>query len=185
MAFKEVTSLDADNTIALGGSNRKTGKANPQSAEGYYLGTRKIESKKAKTGFAAIHFLQTPEGNLGIWGKTDLDRKLSGVSPGTMVRLSFDKMVPTPNGEMYKYKVEVDDSNTIVVNISSDTNEAVYGGGPADDYQGNGSGFKDEDAEEVEEYDAEESAQSAALAAAERKARVEALVKGKNRTARN
>lgn len=115
MAFKEVTNLDADTTIALGGRNGKTGKANPTSVEGYYLGSKKVESRKAKTGFAQLHIIQTAKGNVGVWGKTDLDRKLGSVTPGTMIRASHVGMQATPNGEMYKYKVEVDSDNTIEV----------------------------------------------------------------------
>lgn len=115
MGYEEIVSLDADTTIALGGRNKKTGKNNPTEIEGYYLGSRKVESKKAKAGFAYIHFFQTSKGNVGVWGKTDLDRKILGVAPGTMTLAAFDKMVPTPNGEMYKYKVAVDKENTIEV----------------------------------------------------------------------
>lgn len=121
MGFREVASLDADVTTALGGKNKKTGKPNPTKAEGYYLGSRKVDSKKSKDGKAYIHFLQTSKGNLGVWGKTDLDRKLTTIAPGTMVRVSFDKMVPTPNGDMYKFKVEADPDNTIEVADFSDS----------------------------------------------------------------
>lgn len=115
MAFKDVIDLNPDNTIALGGTNRKTGKKNPTSVEGYYLGSRKIEDRKKKSGFSYIHVLQTDKGSLGVWGKTDLDRKVLSVTPGTMILASFDKMVPTPNGDMYKFKVQFDPENTIEV----------------------------------------------------------------------
>lgn len=115
MGFKQVSSLDADVTVPLGGTDRKTGKKNPNMVEGYYLGSRQVDSKKSKTGKALIHFFQTSEGNLGVWGKTDLDRKLQGVPTGSMVRASHVGMQNTPNGEMYKYKVEVDGDNTIEV----------------------------------------------------------------------
>lgn len=119
MAFTQVQDLDAEITIALGGQNRKTGKKNPTQVEGYYLGSRKVESKKARDGFVYLHILQTSEGNLGVWGKTDLDRKLLCVAPGTMVRLTHVGMQATPNGEMYKYKVEQDSENTISVSFTS------------------------------------------------------------------
>lgn len=119
MAFKQVTDLDAENTVSIGGVNRKTGKQNPTSVEGYYLGSREVDSKKSKTGKCSIYYFQTPKGNLAVWGKTDMDRKMSGVIAGTMTRVSFDKMVPTPNGEMYKYKVEFDPDNTIEVTTLS------------------------------------------------------------------
>ncbi len=115
MAFKEVVALECDTTIALGGVNRKTGKKNPTSIEGYYLGSKEVVDKKQKSGLAYIWIFQTENGNVGVWGKTNLNRKLSACTPGTMVRASFDKMVSTPNGDMYSYKVEVDADNTIEV----------------------------------------------------------------------
>lgn len=167
MGYKKVQSLDADTTISLGGKNRKTGKANPQEVEGYYLGSRKVEDSKKKSGYSYIHIFQTQNGNLGVWGKTDLDRKLLTVTPGTMTLAAFEKMVPTPNGEMYRYEVSVDADNTIEV-------AAVSSADASSDYVENS---------ESEEYvdagaDDEDEAQTAALAAAERKAKVDALLRG-------
>lgn len=113
MAFKEVADLSADVTIALGGVNRKTNKKNPTQVEGYYLGKREVEDRKTKSGKAFIYFFQTPEGNIGVWGKTDMNRKMESATEGTMTRVTFDRMVPTPNGDMYKYKVEVDTDNVL------------------------------------------------------------------------
>lgn len=175
MSYQEIVSLDADVTIALGGKNKKTGKNNPSEVEGYYLGARKVESKKARNGFAYIHFFQTAEGNIGVWGKTDLDRKLLSVTPGTMTLASFDRMQPTPNGEMYKYKVAVDSDNTIVVStlLAGAGNEALATG--ADD-----SDDVEQDDDVVNDDDTAQ-----ALAAAERQARVQALLnKGKNTSAK-
>jgi hypothetical protein len=115
MAYKEVSDLNADETISLGGTNTKTGKPNPTKVEGYYLGSRQVADKKKKSGLSFIYIFQTPKGNVGVWGKTDLDRKMLSVTPGYMVLASFDRMVPTPNGSMYKYKVQVDSENTIEV----------------------------------------------------------------------
>lgn len=116
MAFKQVASLDADVSYALGGINKKTGKPNPTKVEGYYLGTRQVESKMSKTGFANIHFIQTSKGNVGIWGKTDLDRKIKQVTLGYMVRITQSGMQTIPGKKpMYKYVVESDDENTIEV----------------------------------------------------------------------
>lgn len=113
MAFVEITDLNCEVTTALGGRNKTTGKANPTKIEGYFLGSKSVESRKAKTGFAKLHIFKTEDGNVGVWGKTDLDRKLSSAVPGTMIRVTQNGMVPTPNGEMYKYKVEVDSANTL------------------------------------------------------------------------
>lgn len=191
MGFKEVQTLDADNTVALGGVNRKTNKKNPTSAEGYFLGSRKVESKKSKSGYAYIHFLQTPKGNLGVWGKTDLDRKLLTVTPGTMIRITQSGMVPTPNGDMYKYKVEQDSGNLIDVSGLTAANE---GGGETtegqDDEDSDNGGYnsfgsgsdEEEDFEqaELDEEEVEEAPRVVAKAsnadAAARKAKVQALL---------
>jgi len=172
MAFKAVTDLSTDTTISLGGFNKKTGKNNPTSVEGYFLGARKVESKKAKSGYAFIYTLQTSKGNIGVWGKTDLDRKMESVQPGHMVRASFDKMVATPNGEMYKFKVEVDADNTIEVSSAAPKTNSykTEASSNNDEYESN---------EDIPEnnYEEEEAEQQAALAAAERKAKVDALLK--------
>jgi hypothetical protein len=135
MGFMEVSSLDADVTIAIGKINKQTGKPYPTCASGYYLGKRNIESNR---GDSKLHFLQTSEGNLGVWGTTDLNRKLSSVTPGTMVRITSKGTKPTPNGDMYIYFVESDKNNTIVV-ASEESNpestvESVYNDSNDDSY---------------------------------------------------
>lgn len=187
MAFKEVNTLDAENTTALGGFNKKTGKKNPTSAEGYYLGSREVDSKKSKNGKASIHFLQTPKGNQGIWGKTDLDRKLSAVTPGTMVRITQSGTVPTPNGDMYKFKVEVDNDNTIEVNASSysttnsdESDETdTYSSTDDEDETDTYSSTDDEDEPTAQPYEEEVISKAVAMTALERQRKVEALLKGK------
>lgn len=125
MGFKEVLDLDANMTISLGGRDKKTGKPNPTQAEGYFLGSKQVVSKRAKTGFSYLHILQTEEGNLGIWGKTDLDRKIRSVPAGAMTRITQSGMQVTENGDMYKFRVEVDADNSIDVSSisSSDRND--------------------------------------------------------------
>lgn len=169
MGFKEVQSLDADVVIALGKKD-KTGKSFPKQAEGYFLGSRKVQNKRGESN---LHFLKTDDGNLGIWGTTDLDRKLGSVPAGTMVRVTYTGKKPTPNGDMYVYKVEVDSTNTIEVDTAA--LNASAGNTEEDEAQEveeeeAGEGYTDED-----EADA---LQAAALAAAERKAKVAALLKG-------
>lgn len=129
MPFKQLADLDASTCTAIGGVDKQTGKKNPTSIEGYYIGTRQVPSKKSKTGLAALHILQTKTGNVGVWGKTNLDQKMPAVIPGQLIRISFVGMVETPNNPMYKYKVEVDADSTIEVNLadnagSSDTEPA-------------------------------------------------------------
>jgi len=128
--FKEVVSLDCNKVISLGGIDKKTKKPNPTSIEGYYVGNRKVESTKSKSGFCLLHVFQTEDGLTGVWGKTDLDRKLGSVVPGSMARATFMGMKETKNNPMYLFKVEVDGDNTIDVgNIgasSEDTGETAY-----------------------------------------------------------
>jgi len=161
MAFKTVNSLEADTTISLGGKNNKTNKVNPTSIEGYYLGNRQVEDKKKKSGVSFIYIFQTSKGNVGVWGKTDMDRKMSQTPVGVMTRVTSTGTRPTPNGDMYTYKVEVDDSNTIEVSA------------PAAKQYNSESDFGAEDSEEIptqfasnEELDEEDDAQDEALAKA-------------------
>lgn len=167
MAFKEVASLDAEVTIAIGKKNKQTGKPYPNQAEGYYLGNRKVQNRK---GESTLHFLQTPKGNLGVWGTTDLDRKLRQVTPGTMVQITFAGMKQTPNGDMYSYKVAQDTENTIEVATTEVETGDDLGGG-------NEGGF---DGEAAETEDSDDSAAEALLAQAEARkaqaARVQALL---------
>lgn len=113
MGFNEVQSFDCDTTVSLGGINKETKKKNPIQVEGYFLGSKTVAG--GKFGDSVLHILKTPDGNLGVWGKTNLNQKLLSVTPGTMVRITQSGMVPTKNGDMYKYKVEVDTDNTIEV----------------------------------------------------------------------
>lgn len=173
MAYRQITDLSADITISLGGSNRKTGKKNPESVEGYYLGKREVADSKKKNGFSYIYFFQTSKGNIGVWGKTDIDRKLAQAELGQMTLVKFDKMVPTPNGDMYKYSVAQDSENVIEVSASSTS------GVSSEDTAIDGT-----DTEELNGYDNEvdqDALQVAALAAAERKAKVQALLNRKSK----
>lgn len=146
MAFKQVADLDADKTTALGGFNKSTGKPNPKQVEGYYLGVREVENKK---GTANLYFLQTPEGNLGVWGKTDLNKKMKAVPPGAMVRLTHTGMLTTKNGDMYKYKVEVDADNSIDVSMIAGASDSSDDSESQDDES---TGYGAESDEEEQEY---------------------------------
>ncbi len=175
MSFQELTSLDADVVVALGKKD-KQGKPYPKQAEGYYLGSRTVQNKR---GESKLHFLQTPKGNLGVWGTTDLDRKLGQAPVGAMVRVTSTGTKPTPNGDMYIYKVEVDKDNAIEVPAEQSSNGNV--------------GYSDEDTAETDgntyvqnDDDNSDDAIQEAMANAKRKAKVEALLRGnKSKTAKN
>lgn len=138
MAFTEVQDLGCDTAISLGGRDKKTGKANPTTITGYFLGSREIVSKFSSTGKSKMHIFQTPKGNVGVFGKTDLDRKMLEVQAGFMVRVTQSGSVPTNKGnDMLKFKVEVDSDNSIAVSAhaadggyedtASDTTDDSYG----------------------------------------------------------
>lgn len=189
MSFQEVLNLDAEVTTALGGFNKKTGQKNPTQVEGYYIGTRKVKSKKARSGYDNLHILQTVEGNLGVWGKTDLDHKMTNVKPGVMIRITQSGKRATPNGDMYKFRVEFDNSNTIDVSAlseTSSTSEETYDSSASESYDSSSS---DEDdaaftADEVLPAKAVAPKKPMATPDAARQARVQAILNGtKGKTA--
>lgn len=174
MGFKVVQSLDAEKAITIGGRDKKANKANPTKAEGYYLGSRVIPG--SKYGESTLHFLQTNDGNLGVWGKTDLNKKLGGVTPGTMTRITYSGTKPTKNGDMHTYKVETDDENTIeVAEGLSASDDSSYS-----EESGDGQESEQEEPQMEEEEQQEEQAAPVAQVSADRKAKVQALLnKGK------
>lgn len=114
MALTKVMDLDCDNTIAIGGKDGD-GKSNPTGVKGFYLGYRKVDTDY---GEAKLHVFQTKNGNLGVWGKTDLDRKLSAVELGNYTEVTFAGMkASTKKGRKpsYKYDVAQDSDNAIEV----------------------------------------------------------------------
>lgn len=170
MGFSEVQSLDADVTVALGKKD-KAGKPYPKQVEGYYLGLRKVQNKR---GESSLHFLKTANGNLGVWGTTDLDRKLNQVQVGTMIKVTSTGTKPTPNGEMYTYLVEQDKANTIEVEAPS--YNAAASESDADT-------TSEPEYTDTDDADDEDMAQTVALQAAERQAKVQALLaRGKTKS---
>lgn len=148
MAFQEIADLDCTTTVALGGVNKKTNKKNPTTLEGYFIGTKQTPNLKSKTGESALHIFQTADGNVGVWGKTNLDQKLKSAVVGAMTKVTFTGMQPTKNNPMYKYSVAQDKDNCI--EVATPNNDA------ADNADSNDSEIYD-DAEEAA-LDAEEEA---------------------------
>lgn len=140
MAFKKIQDLDTDVTIALGGVDKKSGKKNPTVIQGYFLGSKTVADRKKKSGISYIYVLQTPKGNVGVWGKTDLDRKMTVVEPGVLVRLTQEGMRTTPNGDMYLYVVEVDEANRIDTSNIAGTQSAAPAVPYAEEEQDTGGG---------------------------------------------
>jgi hypothetical protein len=188
MAFKEVNDLDTNNTIALGGLNKKTGKPNPKSLEGFFLGRKDVESKLSKNGLCSVYILKTPDGNVGVWGKTDMDRKMVGLNPGVLIRISFTgtQKIPGKN-DMYKYKVEVDEEQCIEVQSAEPDQEEASDGCsdsdlPSEPEEQECEAGVDEDEEEVDVVPpprAQPPKKVAATPSADQQARVKALLAGK------
>ncbi len=155
MAFERVKTLETDNTIGLGGKNKSTQKLNPTQIEGYFLGTRKVDSTKDKRGFSYIHVFQTSKGNVGVWGKTNMDRQLEVVQPGTMTRVTATgKTRPTKNGDMILFNVEVDTGNTIEVeglSAQESTDDGTEEGDGTADYGTEDQGADDDSNQEAPE----------------------------------
>lgn len=189
MAFQKVASLEADNTISLGKKDKATGKAFPTQAEGYYLGNRTVSTK---LGPSTLHILQTAKGNLGVWGGTDMNRKLNQVQAGTMVRITAAGKKPTPKGDMNVFNVEVDNDNQIEVLLSGLGNAGT--GTTASDFAANDDGdtgytgaygdtetsfgVDDNEEDKDEGYEAPPAKVASGLSAADRQAKVQALLKG-------
>lgn len=176
MAYKEITDLDTDTIIALGGYNKKEGKANPTQIEGYFLGSKTVESKKSKTGTCQIHVFETAKGKVGVWGKTNLDRKLSRSVLGHMTLVLQAGTKVTEFGEMYLYTVKQDSENSIEVSAAPAAAQSE-----ASDYSSD-----EEDGEDLSDEVAPTRATAprvpASTPSAASRARVQALV-NKNRSA--
>ncbi len=133
MAYEEINDLGAEKTFALGGvrTDKKTQKRfkNPKEVEGYYLGTKVVQLAGQEKP-SKIHIFQGEvrndkgetvfTGNVGIWGKTDLDRKLENAKIGLMTKAYFDKMqdpaqVKPGKRQMYLFKSFQDQTNSITV----------------------------------------------------------------------
>lgn len=114
MAYKQKIDLVTDRTIQLGGNNSK-GQPNPTSVEGYYLGHKLVESDY---GPGKLHFFQTAEGLVGVWGKTNLNRIMTDDHRGQMCLVTFTGMAkPVKKGRRpaYTFSLQYDDENTIDV----------------------------------------------------------------------
>lgn len=116
MAYEKIADFDCVKQIALGGTrlDKKTGKRykNPTQIEGYYVGSKTgIENKLNPDKPTSLHIFQTLEGNVGVWGKTDLDQKMKRAKVGLMTLAEFTGMVPTNKQPMFKYSLKQDPQN--------------------------------------------------------------------------
>jgi hypothetical protein len=187
MGLTEVVSLEAEVTYSLGKYNKKTGKTDPKSVEGYYLGKRVVETK---LGDSSIHFFQTEKGPVGVWGTKYLNSKLSNVKPGTMTKAEFVGMKPTPRGDMRSFKVFQDKENTIEVSVEPPVAQYADEFAAVSDnratYNEDDKNEDDKDEDNNSGYEAPSYAAATVnntqVSAAERQARVQALLnKGKKK----
>lgn len=169
MAFKKKPSLDVDNVFKLGGVDKK-GKACPKQIEGFYVGSRTVEGDQ---GTSTIHVFQTSKGKVGIWGSKTLNTTLSAEDAGYMIRVTYlGKKKLTKGRTQHMYDIEIDEDQRSE-EAAADTEEGEEGLEASDESEDS------EDTEDEEEAEEDEEPAAPALAAssaAERKAKVQALV---------
>jgi hypothetical protein len=122
MAYERVLDLECDTTVSLGGRNKKTGKANPTEVEGYYLGSKEVANKMSKNGKSSLYIFETSNGKIGVWGKTHLDKLMSRAPIGAMTKVVQSGTTRLPTGDMYKFTLDIDRTNTI--ELGSQTSES-------------------------------------------------------------
>lgn len=175
MGFEKINSLDSEVSVNLGGINKKTGKPNPKSVEGYYLGTKTgIPNKFDPAKPDCMHILQTEKGNVGVWGKSHLNPQMSKAIPGSMVRITFTGTRPSKKGnDQLLFTVEQDKTNNIDVGDLQAQDSETY----AADDSGDSELFEAPQEEPV--YVAPTPPKTAAKAPdAARQAKVQALLNG-------
>jgi len=136
MGFEKIVSLDSDVSISLGGRDKKTGKANLTSVEGYFLGTKTgIPNKFNPDKPDCLHIFQTSKGNVGVWGKSHLNPQMSRAIVGAMVRVTFTGTRPSKKGnDQLLFSVEQDKSNAITVDALQAQDDDSYSVGAEESY---------------------------------------------------
>lgn len=136
MAYETKFDGSTDSTIKIGADN------NPTTLEGYFLGTKTIPSQTKGFKDSSLHIFQTPDGVIGAWGTTYLDRLLTEDLKGMKCLVEFTGMIaPKKRGQRpaYGYKVQFDRGDMISidhVNLNAPKREALEsddGGGEDED----------------------------------------------------
>jgi hypothetical protein len=156
MGYEKITDLSCDTVVKLGGVDEKTGKKNPTTMEGYYLGARKVQSSN---GESVIHVFQTAKGNMGIWGSADTNTKLGSAKLGRMTLVEFQGKVKIGGGKTKnRFDVSQDPDLNIAVSTpptsasaSSNSNDGDYESNYSDDDSGYEASETLEDETEEEE----------------------------------
>lgn len=109
MGYENVVTLECDDIIALGGFNKKTGKPNAKSIEGFYIG-QTTRLTKGNDEPSQVYVFSTDKGNIGVWGKTHLNKVMTGAKVGLMTLVTQEGTRPTKHQDMYIFKVQQDSS---------------------------------------------------------------------------
>ena len=179
MALQEVPSSQGMKFVTMGGKD-KTGKPYPNTVKGWYIGKvtgpNQFDSTKLKTTFKVL----TQDGIIGINGTAVLISRMNdfesmatdkaGSPEGVWVEIKFTGTEPSKRGNPTKlFSVAFDLDNVRDVNSTT----AAFDGDTEDDETS-------DNYDAALTQDAEDEAQALALAAAEKKAKVNALLnKGK------
>lgn len=108
MGFRTILDLDVDKTLKF--------TAKGQVFEGYYIGFKEVQSR---FGVTKLHAFKTDEGAEGLWGTAKLDFKLSQVTPGEAVRITYGGKVSLNNGQtQHKFDVQANNDDTIDVSAT-------------------------------------------------------------------
>lgn len=172
MAYRELTTLQCDKYLKLGGLNEKTGEKNPTVFEGYFLAKKTGKSNLDPNKDAYLYVFKTREGNVGINGTKSINDGMEAAVPGQMTMITFIGVKALKAGKkMNLYTINQDDTNTIAVSTPTPVQASR-------DEEEDSEENSNDDTTEENDYEAEEQAAKSALAAAERKANVDALLKG-------
>lgn len=167
MGYEKMTDMSTDTVTALGGMNSKSNKSNPTQIEGYYLGSRNVATAN---GPSAIHVFQTAKGNEGVWGTSKLNNNLTKAVIGKKVKVVYKGKIKITGGKtQHTYEFFVDKTDVIEVDVLPEGQETLE----AEEYS-------TDDSTDTPEED-EETAAAELLAAAECKAKVQAML-NKNKT---
>lgn len=180
MEWIEAPELNSSNIVKLGGKDPKTGKLNPASLEGYYLGKSSFQSKFNPNKTVWSYAFQTATGIKGLIGVGNLDRKMNDdsiVQLGRKVLVTFTGTVDTGKGNpMNTFSVKSKPHDVIDVT-------APFGSSADKDSQTQDSQDEDSEEEYGDPAEDEEASQQTALMAAEKakatKAKIEALLNPK------
>lgn len=170
MAYEELGEL---RLVQLGGVNKVTGKNNPTEVEGYYLGSEDRPNRFDPKRPQKLYKFQTQNGDVGVFGKAGLDKVMKGATIGAMTKVvSTGETLDTGKGNPMKiFKAYQDKGNTTQVTTGGLDQ-------PGDEYEE----VTDEDTSDEVQYTRPTAPSTVATTPnAATRARVEALMKNRNK----